>query len=196
MDKQIKVPENFTEAFIYINQRYLFNTENYPIIKTFDNFDAVKNFALSHSLLHMLKNIKHLKNIVCADKDDMTKKSILIHSELDKRTFVKMIINMCAMANIFSGSTSDLTYGSIYSIKSAKQYSISSDDIYDSTETFLTQLASYLEKADHMGNLKLSSREGREVADTFWGLLNLYLILIDKYTPDIWIYVPDYMKSK
>jgi hypothetical protein len=77
----------FYDAFHYVNGKYVFNTENYPVIANFSSEKDKEVFAIKHVMLHFQKNISHV-----------------LHNEnrkvIEKEPILKMLVNLMKISDL------------------------------------------------------------------------------------------------
>lgn len=79
-------------AFNYVNNRYLFNSKNYPALSNLSP-EAQKVFAINHSLLHMQKNIYQ---IIRCEQYQLDAKIEISY----KVAMIKMVVNLIKLAEV------------------------------------------------------------------------------------------------
>lgn len=171
------------EAFDFVNQRYVFNSENYPVMEKL-NADEQKVFSLKHTLLHMQKNINEIG----------IKEEAGSNAEFDadyRKALVKMIINLMKLADVLAISKHDFCF-----ILIEKGHPVSGSPL-NVCNKLMTQIAIDCEDFDHNGGIFDDSKI-KKLLQTEWGLFQgnfsnekQKLLIEQAYT-----YIPDFMKSK
>ena len=90
---EITNPTDLSELMSFIGERYKFNGDSYPKLRGVTDPDAIKAFALSHSLKHMNKSIG-----VLATESERLDHGGSMSSEALKKGTVKMFINVLKLA--------------------------------------------------------------------------------------------------
>jgi hypothetical protein len=193
MNTDIQVPKNFQEAYMYVNSRYVFDEKNYPEIKIikekkFSIGNKIIIFSLRHSLLHILKNFRNIECIVIGENKDR----IHFSSELEKSSFVKMWINIFAIAHIFDGTTDLLKSVNKIEEKMKSNEIAANYSLYQEVFRLVTVFAIELEKADH----EQYSCDILQMAKVFDEVAGLFYGLTIKSKSEIFSEIPNYMKSK
>lgn len=191
MNTDIKVPKNFQEAYMYVNSRYIFNDIHYPALRSTTG-ELSLIFVLKHILLNIIKNVPFLESLN-SDKD-------YIYG-IPKNSFVKIWVNIFALMKYTlpyeGGVDKNLAIGQLY--KDLKTTSVEGKNIFEETITFIRILTEILEKADHLGHFyeyDESDKDFSYVQDRVSLLASMYLHAGERYMPNIWQEIPNYMKSK
>jgi hypothetical protein len=192
MYNKIKIPENFQEAFHYVNDRYVFNEINYPALRRLNEDEAII-FSLKHTMLHMLKNIEPIEDFTDLHmwlRDHM--------NETHKASYVKMWINIFSLMNLFIVNDSEEII-EIESIETkfcnVKYSGRDLGELYSNTLKFIISLSKHLEGADHRGFIKIN--EGTIYTDFIDLVQNYYRSSKAHNLPfNIWQEIPNYMRSK
>ena len=183
---------NTSEAYTYVNTRYVFNSENYPAMKNL-SANEKKVFALKHTLLHMQKNIDPISysqqvwegkvEFVFERGQEQTSVSLKFREAL-----VKMIINYVKLAEILGITNEEFT-----AIQRNSEYGTTT--IYGAISNVMNTLALKCEAADHSG---IISREDcdylRDRFSSSWGVILNHFY--EEKVPVPYEFIPDYMKSK
>ncbi len=177
--------KTFPDAFEYVNQRYIFNEENYPVMaKLTEQQQTI--FALKHGLLHLLKSVKKVDSHIPYQKKDINRMQYLAlpESELysiargSKKAYLKIVVNIVSLCNTV-GFTKDTLLSFV--IPNETSIKIGFNEALDN---FIEKLAGVLEKADHTNELSID--EVQELVKI------LYLSTI-YWFDDVW--VPDFLND-
>lgn len=196
--------ENFPDAFEYVNQRYVFNAENYPVMAKMTEQEKTI-FALKHGLLHMLKSVGKLHRprrykifkdpaivLLFAQPDDGLKTGEI---EL-KKAIVKMAVNILSICNTVGFTKESLASYQVPDEAKMEIINMPIEDVNpvlfkDHVQYFIEQMAILLEYADHTNNLNM------ELASNY--VEKLYLCMLywfDDSKAGILSDIPTVMKSK
>ncbi len=198
--------KNFTDAFEYVNSKYIFNEENYPVIGNLTDGQK-KIFALNHGLLHILKSVNKINDDVPFEKKGIRKMQWMAQPDeklgsiplIQKTATLKMIVNILSLANTigitkeqiseFKIPTDDemITY---VPVKHMGQRIVPT--FTDSVQYLIELLAILLEDADHKNVLDEDAAKDvikRSVLATmYW--------FDDFWIPGFLAQIPNVMKSK
>lgn len=126
--------KSLPEAFDYVNQRYVFNNENYPVIVKLTEQEKTF-FALKHTLLHMQKNIQKVLFSESFNKSPMSYGQ-------SKEYFVWIVINMLKASEIV-----DLQSEEIMKFKFSSSAAV--EPILNQILPMMEEIAKYCEAFDH-----------------------------------------------
>ncbi len=87
--------ETVQQFIEFIGSKYIFNEENYPVMKDMPP-EQKAMFALNHSVLHMQKSIGKIAE-VCESYDHTGKYTYMNKSQVEEAT-VKMLVNTLKLA--------------------------------------------------------------------------------------------------
>lgn len=170
-----------SEAFTYVNTRFVFTDDRYPTLKKLDG-DERTVFAIKHVLLHLQKSINQLRR----------KEASGLRPEYDneyRMYVVKTLVNIIKLAELV-GFTAE-TFAALKPCKS--ELSVSRI-----VENMMQEIATDCESFDHYGLLKTDMlRVSVSIAweyiladsSTFSMATNIFTIA------DALTYIPHYMKS-
>lgn len=125
--------ETLSEAFDYVNQRYVFDKQHYPMIEKLTD-DEKTFFALKHTLLHMQKNISRIIF------DEKFGRSPMHYSDQDN-SFVKIIVNIIKASDLVGLPPSEII--------NTSESSFSGGPIADELLFAMEEIAKYCEAFDH-----------------------------------------------
>ncbi len=197
---------HFADAFEYVNSKYLFNKENYPVIGSLTS-EQVKIFSLNHGLLHVLKSANKINDDVPFQKKDIRKLQWIIQPDeklgtiplIQKVGTLKMLVNIMSLAHVAGITTEQVSEFKIPSDEEMtilipkNQMKLKTTPTFPDTISFLVEsLACFLENADHKNQL---NNEG--VHD----LLRAVFLATMYWFDDFWVrdflnQIPNVMKSK
>lgn len=198
--------ETLPDAFEYVNQRYIFNAENYPVMaKLTERENTI--FALKHGLLHTMKSFDKLGYEVHTSKVDTHHLHYLALPDeelyslaLDfKKANLKMVINVLSMCHIVGITKEKL---SSYKVPNEEEM----NTIHGNNDTavsfrghvryLMEALAGLLESADHSSDSQLE-----KIVGLAYGYVEeLYLCTL-YWFDDVWVpgflnEIPTVMKSE
>jgi len=195
----------FVNAFEYVNSKYEFNKENYPVIKNLTEEQALI-FSLKHGLLHVLKSVNKIDDVPFEKISIRNFQWIAQPDEklgaiplMQKIATLKILVNIMSLANAI-GITKE----------QVAEFEISTDEelimlipvknigapiiptFIDTIQYLIESLASFLERADHENQLNKKC-----VADLIKRVfLSIMYWFDDFWVPDFLSQIPNVMKSK
>jgi hypothetical protein len=198
--------KNLTDAFEYVNSRYIFNEENYPVMGRLTD-DQKKIFSLNHGLLHILKSVNKINGDVPFEKKGIRKLQWIAQPDeklgnlalIQKVATLKMIVNILSLANT-AGITKEQiaefkipTDEEMVSLIPIKQMGVPITPTFTDTIQYLIEgLAVLLEGADHKNSFdeEFANDLIKRVflATAYW--------FDDFWVPDFLAQIPNVMKSK
>ena len=105
MNQQNEIPKNFHELFVYVNERYFFNKENYPALGEL-SLERQKIFKINHGILHILKNYKNMPAYPSSQREMSKAKwlgspmeSLGSIGRKEKEALLKTFINIVSLLN-------------------------------------------------------------------------------------------------
>jgi len=185
---------NAKSAFDYVNQKYVFNPENYPAMKNLSDNEQ-KVFALKHTLLHMYKNIGPILYAQTAFGCKLSEGQVFnkaIEQESVGKNFrsavVKQVVNYFKLAEILGMSSEDFA-----------KIPLEMRDLTKTLDGTISEMIEYLtvicEKSDHTG--ELSNEDQQLLVHILYSSWSTILHLFQKEdVPMPYEFIPDYMKSK
>lgn len=98
--------KNLTDAFEYVNSKYIFNAENYPIMEELTD-EQKMIFSINHGLLHILKSANKINEDAPYEKKGIRKMQWIAqpdekldsHALIQKIATLKTIVNVLSLAN-------------------------------------------------------------------------------------------------
>lgn len=173
---------SLSEAFEYVNSRYIFNGANYPGFEHKTPDDQL-NFAINHNIYHFLKSLSNLTRRENSQWD--------LRDSLYKNNAIKTLINIIKLAEVL-GATQE-SFAAIEPIPF---------DAYDSQRTlgslvedFLRDFITQLEAADHSGKHDQSVLRG--ILEEYWAKILSGTALFPQdpsFTlSDAYALIPEYM---
>ena len=197
---------NFLDAFTYVNKRYIFNEDNYPIMLKMGNVEC-KIFALKHGLLHMIKSANGLREYTPQQKQDIEKLAWLTKSNQNlsprnlasKNAILKTIVNIVSISNTAGFTVENLsklktpTEKELIQAIPITQMKNPREPTFEETISYVIEkLATVLEKADHDNIVDTLYIQG--LVKMLW-LSMLYWFDAD-WVPEFLAQIPDVMKSR
>ncbi len=198
--------KNLTDAFEYVNSRYIFNEENYPVIGSLTD-ERKKIFSLNHGLLHILKSANKINDEVPFEKKGVRNLQWMAQPDeklgniplIQKTATLKMIVNILSLANTIGIKKEQLSDFKIpiddemityVPVKNMGQRIVPT--FTDTIQYFIELMATLLEDADHKGVLDEESARDlikrAVLATMYW--------FDDFWVPDFLAQIPNVMKSK
>lgn len=198
--------KNLIDAFEYVNSKYVFNEENYPVIGRLES-DQKIIFALKHGLLHILKSVNKINDDVPFEKSGIRKMQWIAQPDeklgslalIQKTATLKMIINILSLANTIGITKEQISEFKIpiddemityVPVKNMGQRIVPT--FTDSVQYLIELLATILEDADHKNVLDQDS--AKDVIKR--SLLAIMYWFDDFWASDFLVQIPNIMKSK
>ena len=196
---------SFPDAFEYVNQRYIYNEENYPSLGRLTKLEGTI-FALKHGFLHILEPLSKLGYQVERSKARISRLQYLAHPDEKlsshttefKKATLKIIINILSMSHIVGRTDGEF----LHEIPSDTKMEILEEttggaiSFQDHVQHFMKVLRPLLEKADHSSEtdlIKIIATARKHVEDLC--LATIYWF-DDFWVPDFLTQIPNVMKSK
>ena len=197
--------KNFTDAFEYVNSKYLFTEENYPVIARLTQEQA-KIFPLNHGLLHVLKSAHKIKGDAPYEKEGIRQLQWITQSNeklganalTQKIGTLKMLVNILSLVHAVGITKEQVaalqipTDSEMIVLIPIKQMKKAITPTFtDTIEYLIENLATFLEKADHENTMDWTA-----VAD----LVNRVFLATIYWFDDFWVpaflqQIPSVMKS-
>lgn len=134
---------SLSDAFKYVNERYIFNKENYPVIAKLTD-DEKTFFALKHTLLHMQKSIPVLVEVDFCFA--LSTPILSITEDAREKAFLKILANMLVASKEVELSPQEIM--NAHKINRAVTYSSISSHIL----ALMQEIATWCEAFDHEKN--------------------------------------------
>ncbi|MCX6756419.1 MAG: hypothetical protein NTX85_03700 [Candidatus Nomurabacteria bacterium] len=204
--------QNFSDAFEYVNSRYIYNAENYPAMKHLTETEA-KIFALKHGLLHLLKSVHKIRMKIPFEKQHTSVWERDLFSRPNenmstsgvefRQAMLKTIVNILSICNTAEFSKKDceeyinikLSGEDMTLLIPIEQLNKNNPVIptfVDTVNYFINKLTVILEEADHKNTI-----DGLDIWDISKNVfMSMNYWFDDSWTPDFLNQIPDVMKSK
>jgi hypothetical protein len=184
------VPRTLPEAWKHVNERYIFDSQNYPILGKKLTKRERKVFAVNHNLLHLIKSKGGLRNAF-----ENTGELMTVFDTFDKTDFtlslraalVKTVVNVIKLAETLEMTNEEFAaiQPKLVAVNEGKDWAFA-------YELLVASLAKECEAADH--GKEFDEDELKRQLTSFWaGFLGWFN---SNGVPVPYTLIPDYMKSK